>query len=147
LPYKLGGGRVVQARLYVYAVGAWLVLTVLAILNGALRNYTYSRVVGEYAGHVISSVVLIVLFPLVTYVFLASVKVAYRSLDLLLVGAIWLVLTVAFEFLFGHYVAGHPWSRLLGDYNILKGRVWALVLLAVFLAPLIAGNLARRRPA
>ncbi len=130
-------------RLYAYAVGVWLVLTVLAILNGTLRNYTYSRVVSEQAAHVISSVVLIVLFLLVTYVFLASVKVAYGNLDLLLVGAIWLVLTVAFEFLFGHYVAGHPWSRLLADYNLLRGRVWALVLLAVFLGPLIMGRLAK----
>lgn len=132
-------------RLYLYAVGVWLVLTVLAILNGILRNAAYARAVGEHAAHVISSVILIGVFLLITYVFLASVKVDYGNLDLLLVGAIWLALTVAFEFLFGHYVAGHPWPRLLADYNILKGRVWALVLLAVFLGPLIMGRLAKLR--
>ncbi len=132
-------------RLYVYALGVWLVLTVLAILNGILRNVTYGRVVGEHAGHVISSVILISLFLLMTYVFLVNVKVAYGNLDLFLVGALWLALTVTFEFLFGHYVAGHSWGRLLADYDILKGRVWALVLLAVFLGPLIIGRLARLR--
>jgi hypothetical protein len=31
-----------------------------------------------------------------------------------------------FEFLVGHYVMGHPWSRLLHDYNILAGRLWGV---------------------
>ena len=44
-------------------------------------------------------------------------------------------LTIAFEFLFGHYIAGHAWSKLFQDYNILAGRVWAVVLLWVALAP------------
>jgi len=131
-------------RLYVYAVGAWLVLTVLAILNGLLRNATYARALGEYAGHVLSSLIFVAVVFAVTYAFLRLARVDYGLGDLLVVGAGWLVMTVAFEFLFGHYVAGHPWSRLLADYNILKGRAWALVLLAVFLAPVITGRWARR---
>jgi hypothetical protein len=131
-------------RLYVYAVGAWLALTVLAILNGLLRNATYARALGEYAGHVLSSLIFVAVVFAVTYAFLRLARVDYGLGDLLGVGAMWLVMTVAFEFLFGHYVAGHPWSRLLADYNILKGRAWALVLLAVFLAPVITGRWARR---
>ncbi len=38
MPHRRRGGRVTQTRLYVYAVGVWLVLTVLAILNGVLRK-------------------------------------------------------------------------------------------------------------
>jgi hypothetical protein len=132
-------------RLYLYAVGAWLVLMVLAILNGLLRNATYARALGEYAGHVLSSLILIAVVFAVTYAFLRLARADYRLGDLLVIGAMWLAITVAFEFLFGHYVAGHPWSRLLADYNILKGRAWGLVLLAIFVAPLIAGKLARRK--
>jgi len=131
-------------RLYVYAVGVWLGLTVLAVLNGILRNYTYARAVGDYAAHIISSIVLIAIVFLITFVFLRLVRLDYDLIDLVIVGAAWVALTVAFEFLFGHYVAGHPWSRLLADYNIFKGRVWALVLLAVFLGPLIMGRLAKK---
>jgi hypothetical protein len=130
-------------RLYLYAVGAWLVLAVLAILNGLLRNATYARPLGEYAGHVLSSLIFVAVVFAVTYAFLRLVRIDYGLGDLLAVGGMWVVLTVAFEFLFGHYAAGHPWSRLLADYNVLKGRAWALVLLAVFLAPLIMGRLAR----
>jgi len=134
-----------KPRLYIYAAGVWLVLTVLAVLNGILRNATYSRAVGEYAAHVLSSLILVGVVFAVAYVFLRLVRLDYGLADLLVVGGGWVALTVAFEFLFGHYVAGHPWPRLLADYNVLKGRVWALVLLAVFLGPLVMGRLAKLR--
>jgi hypothetical protein len=50
------------------------------------------------------------------------------------VGLIWLVMTVAFEFVFGHYVAGHSWERLLYDYDLPAGRLWSLVLAWIALA-------------
>jgi hypothetical protein len=60
------------------------------------------------------------------------------------VGALWVGLTVAFEFGFGHYVMGAPWEVLLADYDILRGRLWPLVLAANLVAPLLAGRLCRR---
>ena len=59
------------------------------------------------------------------------------SVPALAIGGIWLALTVAFEFLFGHYVMGHPWSRLFHDYNLLEGRLWVLVLVWTFIAPYV----------
>ena len=55
----------------------------------------------------------------------------------LAVGVVWLAMTMCFEFLFGHYVAGHSWSQLLQDYNICAGRVWALLLIWVTVAPYV----------
>ena len=37
---------------------------------------------------------------------------------------LWLGMTLAFEFLFGHYIAGKSWSLLLADYNLAAGRLW-----------------------
>ena len=53
-------------------------------------------------------------------------------------GVLWLVMTVTFEFSFGHWVAGHSWSRLLADYDLAAGRVWILFLLWITLLPWIA---------
>ncbi len=53
------------------------------------------------------------------------------------VGLIWLSLTIAFEFIFGHYVVHQSWAQLFGDYDILVGRLWVVVLLAVGLLPVI----------
>jgi hypothetical protein len=58
--------------------------------------------------------------------------------DAFLVGLLWVVLTVAFEFLAGHYIFGNSWETLLADYNVFRGRVWLLVLLTNLLAPLLA---------
>lgn len=55
----------------------------------------------------------------------------------LFMGTIWLGLTIAFEFVAGHYVFGNPWEKLLVDYNLLEGRIWSLVLLTIFLMPYI----------
>jgi hypothetical protein len=55
------------------------------------------------------------------------------------VGLFWLVLTVTFEFLFGRYVAGASWEALLADYDVLRGRLWPLVLLTTLLAPSLWG--------
>ena len=55
----------------------------------------------------------------------------------LAVGLVWLGLTIAFEFLFWHYVAKHPLNRLIHDYNILEGRLWSFVLIVVAIAPYV----------
>jgi hypothetical protein len=50
-------------------------------------------------------------------------------------GLLWLGMTVAFAFLFGHYVVKRPWSDLLHDDNLFAGRVWVVVLVWVTMAP------------
>jgi hypothetical protein len=61
------------------------------------------------------------------------------------IGALWVTLTLAFEFLAGHYVFGTPWRQLLADYNIFRGRIWVLVLVTTAIAPWLAVH-CRRLP-
>ncbi len=113
---------------------AWLGLMVIGCMNGVLREVSYKRWVGELAGHQISTVTAIVFFGLAVWLLERRWPLG-SSAQALTIGLIWLGLTVAFEFIFMHYVRGMPWSRLLHDYNVLEGRVWVFVLLWVFLAP------------
>ena len=46
-----------------------------------------------------------------------------------------------FEFGFGHYVAGHSWSKLFADYSLLTGRVWLLFLAWVTVVPYVIWRL------
>ena len=55
-----------------------------------------------------------------------------------MVGAIWLVLTVTFEALFGRYVAGLSWERIVSDYNVLRGGLMPFGLVVLFFSPMIA---------
>jgi membrane protease YdiL (CAAX protease family) len=123
------------------AFGVWILLIFVAIANGIMREALYGKlVVSELAAHKISTVVLVMVLLLIFFFFLRSREGHLTDLDLALIGGMYLGLTIAFEFVFGHYVMGHPWSRLLADYNILRGRVWSLVLLTNAVGPYVVGR-------
>lgn len=113
----------------------------MAVAAGTLRATLLAPRVGEAAAHVIGTMVVVALFFAVIGLSVRWVVPELATADLWAVGALWLALTVAFEFGFGHWVAGHSWSRLLRDYDLLSGRVWVLVLLTVLLAPVWMGSL------
>ena len=133
-----------ETKIFLYALGIWFILVVAAILNGVFRESFITSKVGEQVGHVISTVIFICVILVVTYLFLSNLKINYTKTDLLMIGALWLILTILFEFVFGHYVMGHSWNRLFADYNILKGRVWSFVLLTTFIAPLLIGSILQK---
>ena len=129
-----------DSRILFSALGMWFIFVIAAILNGAFRIAFIIPRVGEHAGHVISTFIFMGVILAGTYLFLGYLDAGLARNDLLLIGGFWLVMTILFEFVFGHYVMGHPWETLLADYNIFKGRVWVLVLITTFLAPWIVGT-------
>lgn len=123
------------------ALAVWLLLALLAVAAGALRETLLTPRVGPAAAHAMGTVVVVALLVLVIGLSVRWVVPDLAAADLWAVGASWLVLTVAFEFGFGHWVAGQPWERLLRDYDLLAGRIWVLVPLTVLLAPVWLGRL------
>jgi len=122
---------------------AWFVLVAVAVLNGVIRQGSYGKVVPELAAHQVSTLTGMLATGIVGWMLsrrwpLGSARQAW------LVGCGWLLLTVLFEFGFGHYVAGHSWARLLQDYNVLQGRVWSLFLLWLLLMPYLFYRLGRQ---
>lgn len=115
----------------------WLVLVIAAIVNGGVREKLIAPRLGSHVGHVISSVTLSSAILLVACFTIEWIGPAHSG-DAVLVGTAWLGLTVAFEFVAGHYVFKNSWQRLLADYNVFRGRVWILVLIATFTAPIWA---------
>ena len=130
-----------EIKIYLYALGVWFIFAIVGILNGVFRELLVTPKVGEHAGHVISTVILVCVILVITYLFIKNLKISYTERELTLMGAFWLTLTILFEFVFGHYVVGHSWEKLIADYNILNGRVWSFVLLTIFIAPRLVGNI------
>jgi hypothetical protein len=126
-----------QSSMLFKAFIIWILLLILAVLNGAIRDLFISPRLGEQAGHVISTVILCATIFLVAWLSIRWIG-ADSGRDALLVGIQWVLLTIAFDFLAGHYLFGHTWERLLADYNLFRGRVWVFVLAANLLAPLWA---------
>ena len=117
-------------------IGAWFGMILLALLNGALRVALIGRYVSELRAHQLSTLSLIALFSV--YIrFIVGRFPPESSAQAAAIGAIWVVMTVTFEFLFGHYVSGYPWNALFRDYNLLAGRIWILVLIWTGIAPFV----------
>lgn len=115
---------------------AWIPMVVIAIINGTIRETTYGKYVSELRSHQISTITGVLLFGL--YIGGLTQLWGFASItEALIVGLIWLGLTVVFEFGFGHYVAGNSWEKLLADYNIVAGRIWIIVLIWITIAPML----------
>jgi hypothetical protein len=117
----------------------WLLLLVLAFLNGGLRELLLIPNTGDLAGRALSTVILSAAIVVLTWLTMPWVAPT-TARDALALGAVWLALTLAFEFLAGHYLFGNPWERLLEDYDVLRGRIWVLVLITTALAPLLVSR-------
>lgn len=122
------------------ALAVWVALLGVAIANGAFREVWLIPRVGDRTGHQISTVLLATAIVLVTLMAVRWLAPATTA-QVLGIGAGWVVMTLAFEFLVGHYVGGTPWQDLLADYDVLHGRIWILVLAATGAAPWIAASI------
>lgn len=126
-------------------VTTWALFIPVAIANGVTRDLLYKPVVGDLAAHQISTVIAITAFIFLVY-FLRRDDFKYLTVfKLLIVGFVWVVMTVIFEFGFGHYIEKLSWERLLADYNILNGRVWSLMLLTELFTPLLVKVVSKLR--
>jgi hypothetical protein len=120
----------------------WIGASVLGVANGVSRETLYADAVGDEAAHVISTGTLLAL--LTGYVWLLQGRWPLETQrDALSVGGAWAVMTVVFEFAFGHWVDGDSWSALLENYDVRAGKVWSLVPTAMAVGP----ELARRATA
>ena len=72
---------------------------------------------GEQGGYIGSTAILCAAIILVAFFSISWIGPKDR-LEALVVGTVWVALTVAFEFLPGHYVFGKSWERLIADYNV-----------------------------
>ena len=121
----------------------WLLLAIVAIANGILRQSTYSKIVPELAAHQISTITAVLASGVVVWIVNRHWAIESTS-QALIIGGCWLVMTIAFEFGFGHYIAGHSWEKLTADYNLLQGRVWSLFLVWMAMMPFVIHKLAQR---
>jgi hypothetical protein len=125
---------------YVRAFGVWLGFLAVAIGGAMIREKFLAPGLGPAAARALGTLLVgAIIFGLI-YAYVGRLKGATR-VSLVKLGLFWTILTIAFEFLFGHYVMGHSWDALWADYNILQGRLWPLVLLVTLFGPLVARKL------
>jgi hypothetical protein len=118
---------------------AWAIIAVAMIANGIFRELVIRPRVGAFGAELVSVALGIALIVTLTSVLLR--RLAGRSASQLIVASLTLVsLTVAFEFLFGHYVDGKSWAELVENYAFWRGHLWPIALLCVALMPFLWGR-------
>jgi hypothetical protein len=113
----------------------WFPMLVIAIINGTLRDLWYKKYLGDLTAHQVSTFTLILFFALfIGFVFQKFPPSS--SVQAILIGVVWVVMTLAFEFGFGRW-RGNSWEKLFEDYNLLKGRLWVLIPIWITVAPYV----------
>ena len=107
-------------------------------LHGILRGLLLVPVIGQLLANQIGVAIGSLLILLVTLFTIKCIG-AVRISELLIVGMIWVLLTLAFEGGLGYAVGG--WDRVLMDYDPRQGGLMPLGLLMMFFSPLIAHRL------
>jgi phosphotransferase system glucose/maltose/N-acetylglucosamine-specific IIC component len=125
------------------ALVVWLLFLGIAILNGGIREGWLTPRFGAATGHVLSTVMLAAFILLASWLTIGWIR-APSSSAAFQVGLMWVVLTLAFEFLGGHYLFGRAWTTLWSDYDLTRGRISLLIPVVTLLAPLLARQLRQR---
>lgn len=113
----------------------WLPLPVIGTLNGMLRGFLLNQIFPDLVARQFSSLLMIVWISLYIGVIYEKLNIE-KSAHAWIAGVTWLFLTVAFEFTLG-FILGSSLASMLSDYNLLAGRFWLLVLIAVLDGPIL----------
>lgn len=113
---------------------AWLPMLLLAVGNGIFREAILKKKMTTEKAHQVSTLLLVGLLVSYMIFFLRTCSPLTLS-SAITIGAGWMLLTLLFEFGFGRY-RGIGWQTMFAEYNLLEGKLWALVPVSLLLTPL-----------
>ncbi len=122
------------------ALAVWFVLIVAESIHGTLRELLLKPYVGDLRARQFCLFTGMLIILGVAYAFIRWIR-ADTTRALLLVGLMWVVLTLAFEFSVGLLALGYSWERMIEDYDIRRGGYLSLGMIVLWLSPLIAARL------
>lgn len=134
---ELHHSAIMDASFLGRAIVLWCAIIPLAVFNGILREKVLARWMRPEAARRLSGLslsALVLLFAVATVTWVPASGCA----EYWMVGVLWLVLTVAFEFLFGRFVGKKSYAELIGAYCFRDGDIWPVVLGVVVIAPVAA---------
>lgn len=122
----------------------WFILLLVAFFNAIIRETTYKPFLEPYIGtwaHQISSLTGIILFFIVIFLFLKKLKGNYSKKDLLIIGIMWIILTLIFETIMNYFWRGLSFEQIISTYYFWKGETWIFVLISLLVSPFLANRL------
>ena len=121
------------------AVLVWLLMMAIETIHGVLRNLFLAPLVGDLRARQIGVFIGAALILSIAVLLLGWIRPnSVRSL--LGIGAMWLALTLAFEFGLGRAL-GRPWDAMLADYDLTRGGLLSIGTVLLALSPWIAARI------
>jgi len=121
----------------------WIPMLAIAIANGAFRQLVLAKLLPEPHAHQFSTLTGSILIGAFIWFVVRTWRPSSER-HALLIGLVWFLLTVAFESYMGLVLQQRSLSQVLYEYNVFAGRVWALLLVWVALAPWVFFRLSVR---
>jgi len=126
------------------AVLVWMAFMLIETLLGAGREIFIAPLVGSLAARQLGVPVACAMLFGIAW-FAARWLGATTRAQQLIVGGLWVVLTLVFEFTVGRAV-GTSWTQLLADYNPARGGLMLLGLAFMFITPMLVARPNHERP-
>jgi hypothetical protein len=121
------------------AVAVWLLIVAAESVSGTIRQLWIVPALGERPAHRIGVLMGVALIALISWLTARWLGARTTSAQLR-IGALWVVLTMVFEFGLGRVLGIAP-RQLLADYDLSHGGLMGLGLTFMFFAPLLAARL------
>ncbi|MDX2109432.1 MAG: hypothetical protein SFY80_04245 [Verrucomicrobiota bacterium] len=118
----------------------WFIMLIIAVINGALREGTYGKVMPELRAHQLSTAIGGVLMGAFMWFVIHTWRPSSQY-EAIWIGILWVSLTILFEFFMGLVLRRLPLGKVLSDYNLRAGRIWPLLLLWIAVAPCLIFSL------
>lgn len=117
----------------------WLLLMVVESIHGTLRTLYLAPLVGDGPARQWSILTGAILIFLITRATIRWLGVR-RAPQWLSIGALWVMLTLAFELTLGRVVLHMDWSQIASDYDPRHGGLMLAGLAFMLVAPLLAAR-------
>lgn len=118
----------------------WLVIAFAESIHGTLRQIFLAPLIGDFPARRIAFFTGMLLIYLIAYFSTRWIS-APTIKSLFIVGLMWAILTLAFEFGLGFFVLGYSRERMFEDYDVSRGGFMGFGLLFMVLAPYLAARL------
>jgi hypothetical protein len=128
-------GEVARTSLWLRAAAVWMVMMLVETAHGAVREIFIAPAIGGLRARQLGVFVGSLLIFIVAWFMARWINAATRR-EQLLVGAFWVGLTLVFELALGR-ATGESWSRLLADFNPVRGGLMLPGLAFMFCTPML----------
>lgn len=125
---------------FVRAFLVWVVIIFVETLHGIFRALVIAPWIGDFRSRQVGVFLGSILILLVALLFIRWIN-AGPIRRLVLIGAMWLILTISFELTIGLVILGLDRQRMIEDYDVSHGGLMPFGLLFLLFTALIADRL------